>query len=438
MATKSKLGLDRRRFLSSAALAGTALATTGGAAVAEATTKRFAEQRWLLDNVIQANGVDWDQARSIYLAASCGVEAGADFAAIRARVKKLADIGPAFESTGMRREAKAREAEAAGNLVTARDNWYMAAIHYGGAQWPYDESGGKNLELNTKKRACYANYARLADHKVEAVSIPLNGKVIPAWFHLPSGYTGGKLPVVISIPGMDSFKEAGVALANDRWLARGAAVLAIDGPGQYESPLLGLYFSMQNWIDAGPALVGWLVKRQEIDASKIGVTGVSFGSFFGTIMAANEPRIAAIAVTQTNFEPGFHTLFEEASPTFKQRFMWMANYTDEAKFDAFAKTLTWEGEAQKIQKPYLAVAGEADELCPLEYTEQLFRAMTGPRQLVIYAEARHSVGGVSSTNLGPFPATFIADWLVARLNGKPFSNERWFVETSGRIAKTAV
>ena len=104
---------------------------------------------------------------------------------------------------------------------------------------------------------------------------------------------------------------------------------------------------------------------------KSGVTGVSFGSFFGTIMAAHEPRIAATAVMSTCLEPGCHTIFEEASPTFKKRFMWMANYTDEGKFDEFVKTLTWEGHAEKIRGPYLVVAGEADELSPLEYTERM-------------------------------------------------------------------
>ena len=250
--------MDRRSFIASAAGAGATLAAAGSAFATEegaAMTKRFAEQRWALDNIIRANGIDWDQPRSLYLSAPCGVEAGADFAAIRARVQKMADIGPAFESTAKRREGKARAAEADGNTVTARDNWYMAAIHYGAAEWPYDDSGAKHIELHKKKRECYANFARLAAHKVEAVSVPFKGKSIPAWFHLPPAYAGGKLPVVISIPGMDSFKETGVALANDRWLSRGVAVLAIDGPGQYESPLLGSYVSMQNWIDAGPAVV---------------------------------------------------------------------------------------------------------------------------------------------------------------------------------------
>jgi dienelactone hydrolase len=434
--------LDRRHLITSAALGATAAVAGHTSAFAEADgaamTKRFSQQRWALDNVIKANGIDWDQPRSIYLSSPCGVEAGADFAGIRARVQKMADIGPAFEGVAKRREATAKAAEAAGNPVTARDNWFMAAILYGAAEWPYDDSGRKHIDLHQKKRDCYAAYAKLADHKIEAVSIPFNGKSLPGWFHLPPGYTSGKLPVVISIPGMDSFKESAVALGNDRWLQRGFAVLAIDGPGQYEAPLLGVYVSMQNWIDAGPAVVDWLLKRPEIEPTKIGCSGTSFGSFFATIMTANEPRIAATAVSATCLEPGCHTIFEEASPTFKKRFMWMSNFVDEEKFDAFVKTLSWEGHAEKIAKPYLVVAGEADELCPLEFTERMIGAMKAPRQLVIYADSRHSVGGVPSANLGPFPPTLVADWLAARLDGKPMPSERWFVQGTGQVVKTAL
>ena len=103
--------MDRRRFIKTAAVAGTgaAFAATAGRAFAdggEATTRRFTEQRWALDNIIRANGIDWDQPRSLYLSAPCGVEANADFAAIRARVQKMADIGPAFAAVARRRDAK--------------------------------------------------------------------------------------------------------------------------------------------------------------------------------------------------------------------------------------------------------------------------------------------------------------------------------------------
>jgi dienelactone hydrolase len=402
----------------------------------EPKVKRWEEQRWLIDNIIRANGIDWDQPRSLYLSGPCGVEANADFAIIRQRVQKMADIGPAFEATARRREAKARAAEEAGQKVTARDNYFMASIHWGAAQWPYDENNEANIAYNQKKRECYRAYARLADHRVEEVWISFKDSALPAWFHLPPGHSGGKLPVVIAIPGMDSYKEVSVALYGDRWLNRGIAVLAIDGPGQYEAPMVGINVSMENWLAAGKPVVDWLVARSEIDADRIGVTGTSFGSFFGTLVAASEPRIRACAVISTCLEPGCHTIFEEASPTFKKRFMYMSAITDEQKFDAFAKTLTWEGHVDKIKCPYLCVAGEAEELSPLAHAERLVKQLKSPKQLVVYQESRHSVGNVPATNLGPFPPILLTDWMEARLAGKPFASERWYVESSGRIVKT--
>ena len=95
----------------------------------EPKVRRWTGQRWALDNVLRSVGIDWDQPRSFYLNAACGMEASADFAAIRERVKKYADIEPAFANTARRREGKAKAAEAESALVTARDNYFMAAIH---------------------------------------------------------------------------------------------------------------------------------------------------------------------------------------------------------------------------------------------------------------------------------------------------------------------
>ena len=399
--------------------------------------RRFDAQRWLIDNVIRANGIDWDQPRSLYIHAPCGIEANADFAGIRERVKKMADIGPAFAAIARRREAKANAAAQADRKVTARDNFFMAAVHWGAAQWPYDENDETNVAYNNKKRECYAKYAALADHRVEAVWVPFKDKAIPAWLHLPPNYAGGRLPVVIAVPGMDSYKEISVALYGDRFLNRGMAVLAIDGPGQYEAPMIGVYFSMENWTAAGPALVDWIASRPELDAARIGVSGTSFGTLFGTVLTAHEPRIKACAVISVCHEPGCHTIFQEASPTFKKRFMYMSGIVDEAEFDEFRQTITWEGHADKIRVPFLCVAGEADELSPIEHSERLIAALKGPKQMVVYQESRHSVGNVPAANLGPFPPILVADWLADRLAGKPFVSERWYVTGAGEIAKTA-
>jgi dienelactone hydrolase len=215
-------------------------------------------------------------------------------------------------------------------------------------------------------------------------------------------------------------------------------VLAVEGPGQYESPLLGITVSMPAWIEAGRAIMDWLAARPEIDAQRVGIAGNSFGSLFATVAAANEPRFRACAVSAICLEPGCHTIFEEASPTFKQRFMFMAGIADEAAFDEFRQSLTWEGHAERLRMPYLCVAGEADELCPLDHVERMFQAMQAPRRLVVYQDSRHSVGGVPAANLGPTPNVLIADWLVARLAGTPISSERWYVDAGGQVTKTAL
>jgi len=122
--------MDRRNFISTTILATAATAATAAAAVTgdhlpaataageggvamgveagEPRSRRWIEQRWLVDNIIQANGIDWDQPRSFYWMVACGVEAGGDFAIIRNRVKKYADASPSFEWTARRREAKAK------------------------------------------------------------------------------------------------------------------------------------------------------------------------------------------------------------------------------------------------------------------------------------------------------------------------------------------
>ena len=95
--------------------------------------------------------------------------------------------------------------------------------------------------------------------------------------------------------------------------------------------------------------------------------------------------------------------------------MYMAGYEDEDAFDEFRESLTWEGFAEKIRCPYLCLAGEADELSPLEHTERLIRTLNVPKRYVVYAEARHSMGGGPSVMLGPSPRTLAAEWMADRL-----------------------
>jgi dienelactone hydrolase len=436
--------MHRRHFLralpfAATAISGVKLASAAeGFPVGEPKMKRFEEQRWALDNIIQANGIDWDQGHTGVLLRACGLEVSNDMVALRQRVKKYADIVPAFEAMARRREGLAAEYEKNEELIPARNNYYIAAAYWATAMWGLEEHGSRLRANNDKKRENFTKYIKLADHKIEWVEIPYRGKTLPAVFHLPPAYqVGQKVPVIVAVPGMDGFKERSVALYADGWMERGYAVLAIEGPGYWESPVRGIFVDVPGWVETGKEVARWLKARPEIDADRVAATGSSFGSFFSAIMISEEPTFKACAVTGTCYEPGGHSIFEEASPTFKKRFMFMSGITDEAEFDSFRKTIDWHGYAEKITVPFLVAGGEADELCPLQYTQAFVKALGGPKQLIIYQDSRHSLAGPSVAN-GPEPRVYQAEWISKRLVGKPMANEQWLVENSGRIQKANI
>ena len=452
----ARRSLDRRSFLQSGSLAAAAGVAIADAAVpgraaadtghsrdwsnrnpkGEPVVKRFDEQRWLLDNVIQANGVDWDQSHTGAAIAAGGPAVVPDMAELRQQIKRLVDIGPAFEALAKKREANAKDAEQAGNKTAARDNYFIASNYWASAMWTVEEVNAKLKMLNDKKRETFTKYMAFADHHVEWVELPYRGKTLPAIFHLPPNYqSGAKVPVIVALSGMDGFKERSVALYKDRWMERGYAVLAFEGPGYWEPPLRGIYVDVPGWAEAARTVADWLVKRPEIDSGKIGMTGVSFGSFFSAIMMAADARYKACAVVGTCYEPGGETIFNRASPTFKKRFMFMSGITDEREFDDFRKTIDWNGYAQKIKGAYTVACGEYDQLCPLEYTEAFIKAIGGPKQLMIYQGGNHSVALTMATQNGPEPRQYQAEWMTARLEGKPMPSERWFVQSSGEIVK---
>ncbi len=398
------------------------------------TTKRWEQQRWLLDAVIRTLGVDWDQGRSHYLQAPCGPDAAADFQGIRVRVQRFDDIAREFTRAAERRERLARAAEAAGHGITAGENFYIASVLYGAAQWPIFENSAENLRLNDKKLECYARYAERADHRIERVEIPFGEARLPGWLHLPSGYAGGRVPCVLAVDGMDAFKEMLVAMHGDKLLSRGLAVLALDGPGQGECTTRGLHVTGDNWLEAGRAVFPWLRSRPEVDPDRIAVYGVSFGSYWATQLATSDDHVIACGVALVCHEPGCRTMLETASPTFKLRFMYMAGYEDEDEFDRFVQTFSLHGIGARLRCPYLVVAGQRDELSPIEHTYRLLQEVEAPKELVVYQGEKHGLNSTTASFLGPDWASHVADWIDDRLRGRsPAPSRHLFVDMTGHV-----
>jgi len=399
--------------------------------------RRWHEQRWIIDSVLRTDGLEWDQPRVAYTLRPMGVDAIADFRLAESRIHKFADMVPVFTELAERRQRLAEVAEAAGHQVAARENYFYAAALFGTAEWTIWEDTAQLVALDDRKNACYAAYGRLADHHVERVEIPFGNSFIPAWFHLPAGYAGGQVHTVLSCGGMDQAKELNVNLYGDKFLQRGFAVLAFDGPGQGESPIRGVKFTPTAWIEAGEAIMEWCHARPEVDDERIVGFGLSFGSYWMSQIAATQPSLRGAAVALVCHEPGAHMIFEMASPSFKARFMWMSGLEhDEAAFDAMTPQIDLRPLMPRMQVPWLVVAGDEDEVSPVEHSYDLAAMCPSPAPMLVYQQGRHALSlPTPSVALGPLWLTYAADWLLDRVHGVPAEDHLDYVLSTGAVER---
>jgi dipeptidyl aminopeptidase/acylaminoacyl peptidase len=396
--------------------------------------KRWEEQRWILDAVIGTVGVEWDQPRIAYMSAPAAPGSVPEFRATAARIKKVSDFVREFANTARRREAKALAYEEAGRTIAARESYMTASLLWATARWPIFEHTDELDNLEVRMNHCYAKFAEYSAHPVEIVKIPFDGKEMPAYLHLPHAPAKGeKFPCVINIPGMDSSKENGVSMYGDAYLQRGMAVLSIDGPGQAESVSLGIYVTATNHMDAAVATYDWLAKHPAIDIGNIAIRGTSFGTYWGLQWAAAlGDKVKGVGVTGVCHEPGCNTIFNMASPSFKLRYMFMADYDDEDAFDAFAETIDLRPVAPDIKCPVLIIAGEEDQLSPIEHSYDVFDRITAPKEIMVYEGANHALSEGTSIAFGENPRVYCADWTADRIAGKPMKSVKTWIGSLGQ------
>lgn len=399
--------------------------------------RRWREQRWLVDEAIRNQGIEFDQPRVGYSLGPVASDSTlGEMIALRLRIRKVADYVPLVSGLARVREQKAAAAEAAGHRISAGEHWFAAAMLWSMAVWPLWHRTAQLLEFDERKNAAYLKWAAVASHHVERVEIPFAGAVLPAWFHLPAAYNGSPLPTVLACGGMDAPREICVAREGDGMLARGFAVLAFDGPGQGEAAIHGVHVTTTNWIEAGEALMAWARRRPEVDEARVVAFGTSFGSHWITQIAATQPSLLGCAAALPVFEPGAQTIFEHASPTFKARHMFMAGlFDDEQAFDEMVAGYDLRALVQMMTVPWLVVGGDADELSPTSWVTDLAAQCPAPSSLLIYAGGRHSLTESQAALAGPSWRTEIADWLADRVAGVPAVDEYRFVDPSGAVQK---
>ncbi len=251
-------------------------------------------QQWIFDYIIRTTGktAHW--------------ELDATLGKLPPEVRRWDMIPKIMGKQAARSEDFGREAEEAGHFRTAWEAYRRAANAYFLAQHIVcEDDNPEKIRLYQKFLSCHEKVRKYSGHHVEKLEIPWGDRTVPALFHLAP--VSGKAPCVINIPGMDQTKETfpsspGNSLVYPNpFLERGMHVLAMDGPGQGECNLRKIRYQPENYNEAGKAVIDYLITRPEVDSEKIGVYGISMGSYWGSHLAAFDSRVKATVATMGCF-----------------------------------------------------------------------------------------------------------------------------------------
>lgn len=392
----------------------------------ENESNRWFSQKWIFDNTVALLGPESIAGGAMKRSyAAIGGDINQEIQVLRTRIRRFADISRELSRLALRRKQFAIEAEAQKHFITARDNYFAASLFYGASRWPIMEDKNLRLrELDSNMTECYTKYIAYADHPIERIKIPFDDGHIYAYFHKPTNEKK-EFPTIVALVGMDSFKEQSVRLYGDRLLQRGFGVMAIDGPGQGESLTNGLKVKPDSFDRVGKSIMEYLMARSDVVHDEIALWGLSFGTYWGPRMIANENRYKAGAFQSVCHEPFGKSIFNSAHPAFKLRHMWMAGFEREDEFDrSYCSKLTLSGIGERISQPVLIAAGENDPLSPIEYTYEFFKTLGGPKRLMIFEGEPHGISDPQLPNI-------IGDFFVDVISDHHIETGITLVETGG-------
>ena len=173
--------------------------------------------------------------------------------------------------------AAGKAAEAAGDMAKARDSYLRAFRLFKIGHYPTNNSPEKQKAYEKGIEAFLA-YARYWDPKLEIIKIPFENKEIVGYLRMPKA--SGKVPLVFISTALDGRKEEAIE-RNNELLAAGIAVFAVDMPGTGQAPIKGDVDSERMFF----AALDFLVKRPDIDGSRVGYYGGSWSGYWATKMA---------------------------------------------------------------------------------------------------------------------------------------------------------
>jgi esterase FrsA len=289
-------------------------------------------------------------------------------------------------------------------------------------RYPTPNSPGK-LEAYKHSLRMFRKAAKYFEPLLEIIELPFDGKKLVGYLQRPPGVK--EPPVVLHWGGVDGWKEDRLRIAK-AVMGQGLASLTIDMPGSGENPVLYgdplAERTFTTWLD-------YLPRRGEIDGTRVGVWGGSFGAYWAVRLAyVAADRIKGAVFHGGNVHYGFQkewlvpafttggaTYLFGAQSLLEARGRAMGTKTlDEFLAAAPRFSLLTMGLLDKPSAPILGVNGKLDDQAPVDDI-YLLMEHGSPKSARIYPQGHH-MGRTPGEPSEHITAT-IVEWLKAQLKG---------------------
>jgi esterase FrsA len=332
------------------------------------------------------------------------------------------DWAAGFGAVADRYMAQAKALEAS-DPAKANAAYIRAWRIYSFGRWPVPSSPGKQRNY-AKALEAFLAHARFMDPPLQVVHIPFEGSEIVGYLRLPKN-AKGPVPLVIAISGLDSRKED-LSENFGAILPYGIGFLAVDSPGTGQAPIKASETAERMFS----RVIDYALTRTEVDKTKIGADGQSFGAYWATKLAIVEhARVKAVVAQSPPVHATFQKDFVLKNTLGNREYLFglvpaLTSIYERAKtIDDLAEllpkmSLVYQKLLGKPTAPMLIISGALDTQVPVSDTYLLLSNGDVPKEAWINPQGGHLGRQVK---IWPDPVIFrqvIIPWLVRTLGAE--------------------
>ena len=297
-----------------------------------------------------------------------------------------------------------------GDVVTARRALMRSCSYFRHSEFFLDSDDPRRQAAYVSGTSNFQKAVELSEGRIERIQVPFEGTTMDGYIVRPDA-SGRARPTVLFLGGADSWAEELYFLGGTEFPDRNLNVVMVDTPGRGSSLRFKQMYSRPDYEVPVSAILDFLIGREDVDADRIGLAGVSFGGYYAPRAAAFESRVKAVAAWCGTWS--ILTDFYEFYPPLQKQLQWLSGSKDDAEAREKLAEFTLDGVAEQLDIPVYVMHGTDDIIMDIRGARRFVEALTTTDVTVDIYDGAGSLH--CSYDYFSVATSRLADWFVNKL-----------------------